>query len=53
MEIETFQSSLSPRTRIAVAGVLVAGAVIVLLSSNSEHRADMIKAMVEPIHTGR
>ncbi|WP_406077295.1 hypothetical protein [Micromonospora sp. NBC_00858] len=53
MEIETVQSSLSPLTRLAVVGVLVAGAVIVLRSSDSEHRADMIRAMVEPIHPGR
>ncbi|MET7403435.1 hypothetical protein ABZS66_59180 [Dactylosporangium sp. NPDC005572] len=53
MEIENVQSGLSPLARLAVVGVVVAGAVIVLLSSESEHRADMIRAMVEPIHPGR
>ena len=44
MELETAQSDLPPMARVAIVGVVVAGAVVVLLNSRSEDRVEMIKA---------
>ena len=55
-----FINNLPPRTALVIVGVPVAGAVtglaifaVVLLASESEHRADMIRAAGEPFHLHR